>query len=510
MAGNERCLVRISAHILSLFSALFIWSNAALADGPKRPLIFVPGILGSQLCDGSENVLWGHADSLLNLPKLAILSSGPRADIHSCGIITQIQVLGPLWSLHEYDDLLKSLTQIGYQSGKTLFVFDYDWRLSNFDNAKRLDAFIEKTIAAGVHVDILAHSMGGLITRIYLKQAASPASRVNEVFYMGTPFLGSANTFGAMSSGWGFLLSKLAGGMDTIRSTVLSLPGFVELLPRYSKCCYVRDGAGHQQYQSIFDVSTWKSLGWLPSKNWTAADTNTFASNLQRASTLDSVVRGPAGEGIREVMVVGTNHATHYYLGMLASATHPDGWKFTDTGGDGTVPTWSAANRPSLDSIAGTYVSFAEHGTIFDDLSVREEMLREFTSPTPPKQFAISGSGEPTLSVKGTTTRWTIHQLGLTTNEATVAKGGTISGDVVIQFDPQDQILKGAYMPHSSISDSSGKRALILEEVTSGDDLLRNQLHYVFSGEKAENLGIADIGIELGQISSHAYVVVMQ
>lgn len=55
-----------------------------------------------------------------------------------------------------------------YTEGTDLFVFAYDWRRSNFANAVLLNDFVRANIPAGEDFDIVAHSMGGLLTRAFL------------------------------------------------------------------------------------------------------------------------------------------------------------------------------------------------------------------------------------------------------------------------------------------------------------------------------------------------------
>src|SRR5207249_1798061 len=63
------------------------------------------------------------------------------------------------------------------QSAPTNFIeFPYDWRLSNRESAKRLKKVIDDRLKAwrerrakGAKVILMAHSMGGLISRYYLE-----------------------------------------------------------------------------------------------------------------------------------------------------------------------------------------------------------------------------------------------------------------------------------------------------------------------------------------------------
>jgi hypothetical protein len=167
--SGRRSIRSLFWHSYSLLLALyriFRHSQQSLSS----LLSLVPGILGSKLCEGRD-VLWGSASSLSNFNKLEIRPNSAGPDISSCGLVDRISVLGPFWTIHEYDGLIKTLTKLGYKEGSSLFVFHYDWRLSNYDTAKTLQAFINRTPQlTNRKFDIVAHSMGGIATSIYLRQ----------------------------------------------------------------------------------------------------------------------------------------------------------------------------------------------------------------------------------------------------------------------------------------------------------------------------------------------------
>jgi len=72
-----------------------------------------------------------------------------------------------------YNSLLKVFEENGYSyiSGQNLFTFPYEWRDSNVENAKLLrDKIGEiKLLNNWPKVDIVAHSMGGLLAREYIE-----------------------------------------------------------------------------------------------------------------------------------------------------------------------------------------------------------------------------------------------------------------------------------------------------------------------------------------------------
>ncbi|MCX6762155.1 MAG: hypothetical protein NT093_00015 [Candidatus Moranbacteria bacterium] len=97
---------------------------------------------------------------------------------------------------HTYDNLCEEFLANGYEDGKNFSVFPYEWRNSNIDNAKKLHARIEqiKTDTGRPKVDIVAHSMGGLLAREYI-ESDYYADDVDQLITVGTPQLGAPKDY---------------------------------------------------------------------------------------------------------------------------------------------------------------------------------------------------------------------------------------------------------------------------------------------------------------------------
>jgi pimeloyl-ACP methyl ester carboxylesterase len=92
-----------------------------------------------------------------------------------------------LFTQEVYGPVITHLSRLGYREEHDLFVFDYDWRRSVFHNAERLAAFVrEKVPDPSQRVDILAHSMGGLVSRVYATELGGER-RIGKLISAGTP-----------------------------------------------------------------------------------------------------------------------------------------------------------------------------------------------------------------------------------------------------------------------------------------------------------------------------------
>ncbi|MEM8601660.1 MAG: hypothetical protein AAGF99_17220 [Bacteroidota bacterium] len=293
-----------------------IYNREAQYQGIERnPVILIPGVLGSRLRDEASGItVWGaftgdYADPeepegqrLVSLP----MGDGQALrdltdDVVSDGALEslQISVLGLPVRLRAYAQILSVLGVGGYRDAAaaletvdygsdhfTCFQFDYDWRRDNVENAQRLHAFIEETRATlqaqyaerygeedyDVKFDIVAHSMGGLITRYYLRYGNQDlpadgglpeltwagAERVERVVLVGPPNAGSART-----------VSQLVNGLRTPRVTpdypaaiLGTMPAVYQLLPRDRHRVLV-DAAQHDvSIDSVMQADYWERMQW--------------------------------------------------------------------------------------------------------------------------------------------------------------------------------------------------------------------------------------------------------
>jgi len=175
----------------------------------------------------------------------------------------------------------------------TCFQFPYDWRLSNVDNAIKLHefilekrAYIEKRTHAiyghsrtNVKFNIVAHSMGGLIARYYLRYGNQPlpkdgsqpklnwagAEHVDQLIMVATPNAGSMLAFHNFTEGlnlipnWQRILFrvKLPRFSPTLISTY---PSGFESLPRTRHKPVLN--AENNEALDLFDVELWDRQNW--------------------------------------------------------------------------------------------------------------------------------------------------------------------------------------------------------------------------------------------------------
>lgn len=293
-----------------------LYDRAAQYHGVERdPVILIPGFLGSKLVHGpSDTVVWGafvgkYADPdtdrgarLTALPmregaSLASLRDSVRPD----GALGEVRtdVLGLPVSLDAYIDILRSLGVGGYrdESGAvgeinygpdhfTCFQFAYDWRRDNVENARRLHEFIEEKRAYvqrqyeerygvrhyDVTFDIVAHSMGGLLTRYYLRYgtASLPSEPdSSNITWAGAQYVDQAIFVGPPNAGSALALDRLVHGRDFGRfspeypSALLgTFPALYQLMPRNRHGALRAASDTSIVIDSLYAASFWKRMEW--------------------------------------------------------------------------------------------------------------------------------------------------------------------------------------------------------------------------------------------------------
>lgn len=109
-------------------------------------------------------------------------------------------ILDPI--LHTYDNLINTLLANGYVENQTLFRFPYDWEQSNVTTAQLLAQKISqiKTVCNCSKVDVVSHSMGGLVALQYI-ESGDYQDDVDQLFLLGTPLLGAPKAYKAWEAG---------------------------------------------------------------------------------------------------------------------------------------------------------------------------------------------------------------------------------------------------------------------------------------------------------------------
>ncbi len=290
-----------------------IYSQTAQAIGEDRtPVVVLPGILGSKIEDGpSGKKIWGaftfgsvdvdKADGA-RMFALPMKKGVPLSKLRDYGEATEVldYIVADVGIFHglklgAYVDIMKTLAAGKYRDESmgvsgfidygglhyTCYQYPYDWRRDISEQAaamhERVTLAQEKVrIARGldtdhpIKIDVVAHSMGGLVLRYYLRYGATPlpddrslpeltwagAENVSRAFLVGTPNAGSTESLQQLIDGL-----NLNPIFPNYRPGIVgTLPAIYQLLPR-ARHNLVRDAQSGEPID-VFDADVWDSMNW--------------------------------------------------------------------------------------------------------------------------------------------------------------------------------------------------------------------------------------------------------
>jgi len=273
---------------LSLFSAAFAVE--------KRPIIIIPGLTGSELInDKTGEVVWFKAprskEDDLRLPITAnpiksrdSLVPGDILRSIKFGIFPRIDVYGGLIEAFEkrggyHEEKWNEPTAQGDDAA--LYVYPYDWRLDNVENARllirRIDQLKAKLKKPELKFDIIAHSMGGLISRYAAMYGDADlplgnrkpvpnwagSKDINKIVLLGTPSEGSALALNSLVNGFaiGGININLPFVQNLSRFDLFTIPSAYQLLPAPGTF-RAMDENFEPVSIDLYDAKQWSKYGW--------------------------------------------------------------------------------------------------------------------------------------------------------------------------------------------------------------------------------------------------------
>lgn len=245
------------------------------------PIVIVPGVMGSRLFNSNETfddstIIWPPHDlaSVWRLRKLKDAELFVRAPENQ--VNAEQREYG---AQDTYKNIVDKLCDKFPE--RKIYVFSYDWTKDNEDTADRLKEFLDGL--EDEKVDLVCHSMGGLIaSRYYTKNISS--NKINKIITAGTPYEGAPKLINAVLN-WDVLepgtafnfqdnILGLIGGMTKdVKASLVSLAQLTPTENYITKLPMWKD--------------SWKPFGWgdyqLTYDQYLEICKRIFKSNFEKA-----------------------------------------------------------------------------------------------------------------------------------------------------------------------------------------------------------------------------------
>lgn len=345
--------------------ALSTWLGRlrAQAPGGKGDLIvLLPGIMGSVLEHQGKEV-WSTSGGALgrilltlggNLGVLKGPSPGQPNAVRATRIINDLHLIPGFWKIDGYDAIIQAIVALpGVVQGKNFITFPYDWRQDNRITAGqfkqevmvRLKTWRAESGNPDAKVFLVAHSMGGLVSRYFIECLGGWAVTRRLVTF-GTPYQGSLKALSYLGGQPGY--AKL----EKLQTLVRTFPSAYQLLPTYP--CI--DAGG--QARTVHEVK----LKGLDAE--LLAQAKVFHQEMASAVAANSGLADYKAANCRLHPVVGVAQETLQWAtldhgSLRFSTVHPR----SAISGDGTVPAPSAVPQDLFGQEKEFYL-VGNHGSI--------------------------------------------------------------------------------------------------------------------------------------------------
>jgi pimeloyl-ACP methyl ester carboxylesterase len=331
-------------------------TNSPVKEKKGRvPVIIIPGLIGSELINQKTgDKVWfdiGRAkDDDIRLPISPKLVEN-RDNLVPGDILREIQLIRLTPKIDIYQKFLKSMENDGFTEGKfdlppddgfsdTFYVFAYDWRLDNVHNAqellKKIDELRTKLKRPELKFDIIAHSMGGLISRYALMYGKAELSRkpmrptwaganyFNNIMLVGTPNGGSLPSLDSLLNGFSLFGSgkiNIPFVRNLTKFDLFTIPSVYQLLP-HDGMVRAFDENLKPLKVDVYNVATWKKYGWLVSEDKDFSEKFGEAERLKADAYFGAVLlRAKLFQSALSAKPATKNPVPIYYLGSECKQT---------------------------------------------------------------------------------------------------------------------------------------------------------------------------------------------
>ena len=254
-------------------------------DYVQPPVIVVPGIVSSSLVNELGEEVWFGPwyKALLSTFTDLALEIDPETLEPKPSSIKASTLPDSVLLFDFYGSLFDVLEEHGnyhfttpgtpyHKKERRYYKFAYDWRYDNVHAANALDDFIEQVRKdygrPDLKVDIIAHSMGGLTARYYMRYGTADvlndndfpvtqtgAQKVRRFVQLGAPNMGSMSALHQLINGYKVVIRTIPV------EVIATMPSIYQLLP-HPLHNWLINTDGRPLQRDLFDTNLWQRLEW--------------------------------------------------------------------------------------------------------------------------------------------------------------------------------------------------------------------------------------------------------
>ena len=355
-ASNDTADYSGDFYSLKNFGFICEW-DTIISEKKKDPVILIPGLMGSKLFTDEEctECIWPPELLKEKTVKNNLLNNNKKLYVKDPYINQKFlsKKEREYGAQNCLDDLVDYLC--ADPINRDIYVFSYDWRKSNDESAEELKKFID-----GLNVDkvdIVAHSMGGLVVSRYFKLYEND-NKIDKIITCGTPYEGAPHLYEVIELGnitenvlIDSALKNLFGFSKEIKT---SFQGIAELIPsqEYCKTLPMQKATNNGETENVnpMNEDEYRELvDYIFGKN-IAFHTFSFIKSIKDSSTYNCLSNYE-----KSYFVIGNNIDTvesvtyrQYNVPGLEEPLNQLCGSTVSNLGDGTVPYHSATMRGHL------------------------------------------------------------------------------------------------------------------------------------------------------------------
>ena len=420
-APSGKCLAYVILHnVTGEWLIDDLSTDAPSVPSSRPPVILLPGLMGSRLdnddqCQNKTYEVWPAPLLMLDpfdlhLYHLALAQNG-IAPANNCdrifvnrthtgsyenGVISSIPV-GP-FNLIVYGPLIDYLRQYGFD----VYPFGYDWRKDLRSSATDLDNYIDDVLSqtGAQKVNIVDHSLGGLLARYYVTSSSLQADKVEQIISLGTPFLGTPKAMRLLR--WGDELMSIFGlpllYPPTVREISQNSPAIYQILPT-SRYFDVNGGGYYRLDGSMESLAETRTTFLNGHNSGLFLDAENFHTDQMDYWNIPLSVayRLIVGTGMENTPGVVHERTIMNLFGQRVYVVDVE-----PTNGDGTVPLVSAALQGNGFNYSGGvpiwYTEDLDHSELIEEPYVLEFIAALLASPVDINPVGFLGDDRQTAS----------------------------------------------------------------------------------------------------------------